>query len=108
MSGDAAMLDQHLFDKTGREIMVGDILKVFHFIGRRRKRHYMYKQVLGVVCLRGGSPCRYLKLSHLNLNDSDYYHEHLDGRVLRDYEIVQSIDAQFEDRPRIKDTPNVG
>ena len=28
------------YDKTGREIMQGDILKVFHFVGRRNKRHY--------------------------------------------------------------------
>lgn len=33
------------FDKKGREIKEFDLLKVFHFIGARRKKHYMYKWV---------------------------------------------------------------
>lgn len=31
-------------DKNGIEIKEFALLKVFHFIGSRRKRHYMYKQ----------------------------------------------------------------
>lgn len=30
-------------DKYGIEIEPGDVLKVFHFVGARRKKHYMYK-----------------------------------------------------------------
>ncbi len=86
-----------LRDKTGRQIELGDILKVFHFIGRRNKHHYMYKQAMGIKTL--GSGTDYLMLSHLDLND-EYYLECCDGRVLSDYEIVQSVDAQFLNRPR--------
>jgi hypothetical protein len=89
------------YDKTGREIMRGDILKVFHFTGRRRKRHYMYKQVIGERLL-GKSQADYWFLSHLNQSD-DGYHLAKDGTIYRDYEIVQSVDACFEDRPRIGD-----
>lgn len=36
------------FDKTGRQIKVGDVLKVYHFQGARWRKHYfMYKQVIG-------------------------------------------------------------
>ena len=33
-------------DKAGRHIHPGDVLKVFHFVGARRRRHYMYEQAL--------------------------------------------------------------
>lgn len=33
-------------DKNGRECRVGDLLKVFHFTGARRKKHYMYKLIM--------------------------------------------------------------
>ncbi len=34
-----------LYDEKGREIHPKDLIKVFHFTGARRKKHYMYKQV---------------------------------------------------------------
>lgn len=86
-----------LRDKTGRQIEQGDILKVFHFTGRRNKRHYMYKQVTGFKTL--GSGTEYMMISHLELCDSGYL-ERCDGRTLCEYEIVQSIDAKFESRSR--------
>lgn len=33
------------YDGKGAEIREFDVVKVFHFIGKRRKRHYMYKWV---------------------------------------------------------------
>jgi hypothetical protein len=33
------------YDQNGTEIHEFDLLKVFHFIGSRRKKHYMYKWV---------------------------------------------------------------
>lgn len=33
-------------DKKGIEIEECDILKVFHFIGARKKKHYMYKMAV--------------------------------------------------------------
>lgn len=95
-----------LFDKRGIPIERGDVVKVYHFTAAlRRKKHYMYKQCLGL-----GSYCPggtgYMFFSHLNFNDDiksrkdSPYSQKPDGRVLPDYEIVQSIDGAFEDRPR--------
>lgn len=92
-----------LYDKTGREIMPGDVLKVFHFVGAQyRRKHYMHKQAMAYDD-RG-----YLRISHLNRIDDaepweigrNYYLEWADGRVLEAVEIVDSIDAKFYDRPR--------
>ena len=87
------------YDKTGREIMLGDVLKVFHFTGARCKRHYMYKQVVRERLL-GEQQSPYWFLSHLELKDDGYLLAR-DGTIYRDHEIVQSVDACFEDRPRI-------
>lgn len=87
------------YDKTGREIMLGDVLKVFHFTGARGKRHYMYKQVIGERRL-GARQAPYWFVGHLDQTD-DGYHLAKDGTIYRDCEIVQSVDACFEDRPRI-------
>ena len=85
-------------DKTGREIMVGDVLKVYHFTAAvRRKKHYMYKQVVDYDTFRDGTP--YLKVSHLDMT-ADSYTIICDGAHLPDYEIVQSVGVPFEDRPR--------
>jgi hypothetical protein len=32
-----------IFDKNGVAIEPNDVLKVYHFTGARRKKHYMYK-----------------------------------------------------------------
>lgn len=91
------------YDKTGRQIMVGDVLKVFHFTGRRRKRHYMYKHVVGTRPANDGG--EFLITSHLNLKPLDgrdaAYLILQEGQIERDTEIVQSVDCAFEDRPRI-------
>lgn len=87
-------------DKTGRHIEPGDVLKVFHFIGARGKRHFLYQQALRYS--RGR-----LLISRLNRVDdrepweigTNYYsvggNEHL-----HDYEIVQSVDAKLDERPK--------
>ena len=33
-------------DETGKPIKERDVIRVFHFIGARRKKHYMYKYVV--------------------------------------------------------------
>jgi len=85
-------------DKNGREIKLGDILKVYHFTAdQRRKKHYMYKQVVN------DNYYGRLKLNHLTLRHDDYYTMKKDLGVCKDYEIVQSCgDCDFEDRYRIK------
>lgn len=85
---------EKLRDKNEREIEPGAVLKVLHFVGVRRKRHYMYKQAVEYMTLVTGPT--YLKISHLNrLADepweigNNYYLERADGRTLSNYEIVQ-------------------
>ncbi|MBD9542903.1 hypothetical protein IB276_26000 [Ensifer sp. ENS04] len=88
-----------IHDKTGREIMVGDVLKVYHFTAAlRRKKHFMYKQVVGTRTFRDGTPC--LEVSHLDLSN-EHYVLVCDGAILGDHEIIQSIDCKHEDRPRL-------
>ena len=85
-----------LFDKHKRKIEPGNVLKVFHFVGARRKRHYLYKQAVEYRS-HPNAAHGYLKISHLSnpggalpdkIGDT-YYLEAADGRVLSDYEIVQ-------------------
>ena len=70
----------NLYDERGRQIMEGDVLKVFHFRGARRKRHYMYKQARETIMLGSSDPKPFLKISHLNKKD-EHYHEREDGRT---------------------------
>lgn len=85
------------YDKHGIPIERGDIVKVFHFVGARRKRHYMFKQCLGVDRYPS-SPKGWqgLFFSHLDLAEGRY-HESL-GQTLDDYEIVQSIKCDYDTR----------
>jgi hypothetical protein len=87
-----------LRDKHGREIEPGDILRVFHFTGANRKRHYMYKQARYYNAGR-------LELSHLNNIDGEpwvigvnYCTQKVSEGRWTDVEIVQSVDAKFEER----------
>lgn len=87
------------YDKHGREIMIGDVVKVYHFTAAlRRKRHYMYKHVTGQRVWESGFKA--LFLSHLTLKDDKGFYLAQDGSHHRDYEIVQSADAALEQRPR--------
>lgn len=81
-----------LYDKRGYPINEGDILKVFHFIGSRKKKHFMYKQV-GSYALMGGPDKPYLMVHHLPYqepkpNQPGYYILFDDERTLTDYEII--------------------
>lgn len=89
-----------LYDKTGREIVAGDVVKVFHFTGARRKRYFMYKQALGIQMLGRDAASAWMRFSHLDMT-GEHYHEQADGRRLGGYEIVQGVNADHEDRPRI-------
>lgn len=95
-----------ILDKTGREIMPGDTLKVFHFIAaHRRERMYMHKWVESVVEL-GPNKTPFLKISHLGLKP-EHYHERMDGRRLDGVEIVQGYGADglcWRDRPKYEPT----
>jgi hypothetical protein len=95
-----------LFDKRGREIAAGDLLKVFHYVGARGKHQFMYKQAIAYIELPN-SKSPWLKISHLNrLSDEpwalgdNYYLEHADGRTLSGYEIIDSINGDHHQRRR--------
>ncbi len=98
-----------ILDKTGREILPGDLLKVFHFIGARRKRYYMYKYVESIE-FHGKNPKEFIKLNHLSskgLVGDVHYWVMMDDKIHPEYEIVQGYgkDADhFEDRKRHKPT----
>jgi hypothetical protein len=89
-------------DKHGREFMVGDVIKVFHFVGARRKQYFMYKHVVGTELLGGlgGSPAvEHFEISHLNLDHKEnYYLGKHEGRK-NDCEILQGL-VDIEDRPK--------
>lgn len=92
-------------DKNRRPIRVGDILKVYHFTGARRKKHFMYKQVIGIKTLggHGDTPkSQYFVVSHLNLLDDGIYHLRLNSGMLKDYEIVQGANDIHEDRAKVE------
>ena len=89
-------------DNHGRAFMIGDILKVSHFTGARRKQYFMYKQIVGFRKLggSGGSPkVDYFDVSHLNLSKSENYYIGKHEGVLREYEIIQGLD-DMKDRPK--------
>lgn len=96
------------YDKRGIPIERGDIVKVFHFVGARRKRHFMYKQCLGLDRFRTGKR-DYVFFSHLNfceMGDRNGPYHQEPGALLADYEIVQSIRCDHDTRPRCKLEPS--
>ena len=87
-----------VYDKDGTPIYIGDIVKVFHFTGRNRKRYYMYKQCVGVTrVLQSGTEC--IGFDHLSMDGSTYEEC---GPNLPHYEIVQSVKCDHEDRKKVK------
>ena len=102
-------------DKYHRPLRVGDVLKVFHFVGARRKKHYMYKQITRTQWLGGygGRPkVLYFYVSHLNLKpptdtDGGYWLGMFEG-VLGSYEIIQCPTANHEERSKVNATIRIG
>lgn len=73
-----------LYDKNGILIEPFDVLKVFHFIGARRKKYYMYK----IVVEKDGK----LYGSHINSNPlKPDYPLWTKGAKLDYTEVIQSI-----------------
>ncbi|MFT5452887.1 MAG: hypothetical protein ACI9N9_002385 [Enterobacterales bacterium] len=86
-----------VYDKKGIPIEIGDTIKIFHFVGARRKKHYMYKHVVGIKNGR-------FRLSHLAININDCFTLRIDNSVLNDFEIVQGYGddgIRFSDRQKI-------
>ena len=73
-------------DENGIQIKPQDVLRVFHFTDRRNKKHYMYKQVKGVV---GSGKYKYLVIDHL-VGEGDY-RQLMNGKKIKGYEVVQGL-----------------
>jgi len=93
------------WDKKGYPIRHGDILKVFHFTGTRRKRYYMYKQAW-VLTLEDGREV--LMADHLEstTGTTERTSYRLDSGLLEHTEIVQGSqtvagELDYEDRPKL-------
>lgn len=89
------MEKRFILDKNNRQIEIGDVLKIYHFTGSRRKKYFMYKQVLGFSSYK---PKEVYEISHLNMNTERYWLL-LDGKKHDDIEIIQSCTkVNFENR----------
>ena len=87
-----------LLDKHGREIMVGDTLKIWHFKSSSRT-HYMYKFVEARI--PAGSS-EFFQISHLSTR-SRHYHDLISNVKRNSVEIVQGYGddgTPFDQRPR--------
>lgn len=86
-----------VYDKNGVAIQIGDLLKIFHFTGPRRKKNYLYKFVqgssVGIAC-----GTEYLEINHLNLKRPSHYKLAKTGHTMEDYEIIQG--PNLEDRKK--------
>ena len=87
-----------IYDKTGRLIMLFDLVKVFHF-RTKRKIYYMYKHVIGEKTING---TEFFVFSHLDKEQGTYL-EIKDNQIRGDMQIVQGfVDGKyFEDRKRV-------
>lgn len=88
------------YDKTGRPLELFDIVKVFHFTGARKKKHYMYKQVIEKI-VTNDPEVEYFKLSHLS-NCGTSYPLFCNNKINLGHEIVQGFkdSVPFEERKR--------
>jgi hypothetical protein len=89
----------NVYDKNGIPILPGDTLKVFHFVGPRRKKFFMYKYVAEIH-----PSGNVLKVIHLSLDGGSYWMT-IDDRIHSDIEIVQGYEGvadgrTFRDRAR--------
>jgi len=95
-------MSKNLYDKTGRQIYPGDVLKVYHFRAAVRREHrYMYKYVSGVH--ENGNA---LIVEHLQPGTNPYYLP-LNGKIMAEIEIVQGYagvpsGCDYRDRARLK------
>lgn len=80
-------MENRLYDKNRRPIYPGDVLKVYHFTGARRKKHYMYKLAIEEMGYFYG-----IDICHLATKNLDTAHRYglrpREGIVLHDTEII--------------------
>ena len=82
------LVEEPYFDDKGNVIREFAILKIFHFVGVRRKKHFMYKWVR-LVEWKGD---KYWVALHLSDDSGDYFHLRTLAnrcRVIKGCEVVQ-------------------
>ena len=91
--------EYNIFDVNGVKFRQFDVLKVYHYTGARRKKCYMYKQVLGVSEY---NPLL-IDISHLDgdITSKGYYTIRQTGLTLIEYEIIQSAKADIDERKSV-------
>lgn len=82
-----SLIIEELYDKNGIRIQPFDLLKIFHFVGKNRKRHYMYKHV------RLDHLTGMLYGDHLTENGAFPLRSIAENKVLVDAEIVQGLES---------------
>lgn len=90
--------DNTYYDQTGKQILVGDLLKVFHFKVRKRT-HYMYHVAVMESTL--DFPVMAVSAYHVQKPHCRMYVLADEKRILRDYKIVSELDFQTK-RKKIK------
>lgn len=89
-----------LLDKNNRQIMPGDVVKVFHFIGARNKKHYMYKIIHELDGHLYGAHAHNVHKDGISLGNS--YALPRESCRLDDYEIVEGYGAgPYDTRPKL-------
>lgn len=98
--------DNTYYDKNGKQILVGDLLKVFHFIGSRRKKHYMYQVAVMEDSNHSTDPSVFPVMSICSYLPNSKPHCRMyvavnENRVYETAEIVQELDFETK-RKRLK------
>lgn len=88
-----------LRDKKGIPIMPGDLIKVYHFTGARKKKHYMYKIVWVLENKLYAAHCSGIEQKGLTLENSYFLSEESLGSC----EILEGFcgGRSFDERDRV-------
>lgn len=87
-------------DKKGIEILPGDLVKVFHFIGPRNKKYFMYKIIHEVDGHLAAAHVHRIYIEGLQWKNS-YSLELYRGKQLESYEIIEGYNGlRFDERPK--------
>ncbi|AAT69512.1 gp36 [Alphaproteobacteria phage PhiJL001] len=92
--------DEILYDRTGREIKIGDVVRVTMRVPVLNTEYDAYRQAVAIVKL-GTRTDRHMDFDPLLMDGNKRLHEVLDGRILEDVEIVQSLDGEHPQRVSI-------
>jgi len=99
-------MEKIYYDKNGYPVCCGDVLRVFHFIGPRRKRFYMWKVVMENYKRRKGMVAADIR--ELATLGADECHV-CDMEALGEFEIVDGMGGfglrsydYFTERPKRK------